>query len=81
MGDIGGEQRRSLRIPRDKLWLDGLMVGVLVLLGVALYWVTPEQTQLAPVFDDLALLAGPLEPGVYQDLEFYGWLEQQYAQE
>lgn len=65
---------------RGKLWLDVAMVGMVAGLAVALYLVTPEQAQLAPVFDDLEMLAGVEEPEFYQELEFYYWLEEQNEQ-
>lgn len=70
-----GEKAARRRLPRGKLWLDVIMLLSLAVLAVALYLVTPDQTQLAPIFDDLELLAGSAEPAVYQELEFYYWLE------
>ena len=66
---------------RGKLWLDLIMIVSLVLLAVVLWRVTPEQAQLAPLFDDLELLAGSEEPAFYQDLDFYYWLEQQHGRD
>ena len=65
---------------RGKLWLDVAMIGMVAGVAVALYLVTPEQDQLAPVFDDLEMLAGAEEPEFYQELEFYYWLEEQNEQ-
>ncbi len=86
------DSQRSLRLARatalattekprrGKLWLDVSMISMVVVVAVALYLVTPEQAQLAPVFDDLEMLAGSEEPEFYQELDFYYWLEAQNEQ-
>ncbi len=77
----GGKTLRRSRPRGVKLWLDVVMVFSLVVLAVALYLVTPQQTQLAPLFDDLELLSTVEEPDFYLELEFYYWLEQQHGQD
>lgn len=91
-GHLDADSQRELRLARaaalesaekprrGKRWLDVAMVGMVGGLAVALYLVIPEQAQLAPVFDDLEMLAGAEEPEFYQELEFYYWLEEQNEQ-
>lgn len=77
----GGKTLRRSRPRGVKLWLDVMMVFFLVILAVALYLVAPQQTQLAPIFDDLELLSTVGGLDFYLELEFYYWLEQQHGQD
>ncbi len=75
---LSGKAAKSRRV---KLWLDFVMLVSLVGLAIVLWVVTPEQYELAPLFDDLDMLAGSQQPEFYQDLEFFYWLELQHGQD
>lgn len=72
---------QAVKPRRSKLWLDLVMLASLVALAIALWIVTPELDQQAPLFDDLDMLAGSQEPEFYLELELFYWLERQHGQD
>lgn len=88
-GRLRAARRTALAAPRrataHRLWLPALATAALVVVVVTMAWVSRPvmeqelslaQTSRAPAAGDFEMLTQDMPLELYQDLEFYYWLEQ-----